>query len=77
MLGSQRKMCHLPLRKDIMDFLQLLGAYGPVGAAVVGVAIQIAKVYVDKFRLERLAREQRIVEVVEKNTIAWVNRGRR
>src|ERR1700752_489695 len=67
------RLSHNPRRRrNAVDFTQLLTAYGPLGAALIGAIVWLAKVYVDKIRPERLAREARIVEVVEKNTVAFV-----
>lgn len=64
-----------------MGLGELLAAYGPIGAAVVGAVVWLANVYVNKVRPEQLAREERalaehrdlvrqISSVVEKNTAA-------
>jgi len=56
----------------MMDFTQLLIAYGPVWAAVVAAAVWAAKTYITTIRPERLAKEARLLEAFEKNTAAYL-----
>jgi sensor domain CHASE-containing protein len=64
-----------------MSLTELATMYGPLGAAIIGGAIWLANVYVNKIRPEQQAREDKalsehkelvkqITSVVEKNTVA-------
>jgi hypothetical protein len=53
-----------------MNFVELVGVYGPLGAAIIGAVVWFAKIYIERLRPERIARENRLLEAFEKNTEA-------
>lgn len=66
-----------------MSIIELVGVYGPLGAAVVAAVVWVANVYINKIRPEQVAHEERslndhrqlvlqIASVVEKNTAAML-----